>query len=119
MDDSFLNVGVPFGGAATSLFAGIRASKQQQKIVAQQIQAQKEENKANRRYNLMLAEKQNRWNLEQWQRNNDYNTPSAVMTRLREAGVNPPIVKAGSLYNLVYLNVRLLIERRFKDSAVE
>lgn len=89
MADEFSNVGVPLIGAATSLFAGIRASKQQQKIVAQQIQAQKEENAANRRYNLMLAEKQNRWNLEQWQRNNDYNTPSAVMSRLREAGVNP------------------------------
>jgi hypothetical protein len=89
MANEFSNVGVPLIGAATSLFAGIRASKQQQKIVAQQIQAQKEENEANRRYNLMLAEKQNRWNLEQWQRNNDYNTPSAVMSRLREAGVNP------------------------------
>lgn len=89
MADEFSNVGVPLIGSATSLFAGIRASKQQQKIVAQQIQAQKEENAANRRYNLMLAEKQNRWNLEQWQRNNDYNTPSAVMLRLREAGVNP------------------------------
>lgn len=89
MANEFSNIGVPLIGAATSLFAGIRASKQQQKIVAQQIQAQKEENAANRRYNLMLAEKQNRWNLEQWQRNNDYNTPSAVMSRLREAGVNP------------------------------
>ena len=89
MADEFNNVGVPLIGAATSLFAGIRASKQQQKIVAQQIQAQKEENEANRRYNLMLAEKQNRWNLEQWQRNNDYNSPSAVMSRLREVGVNP------------------------------
>lgn len=89
MADVFNNVGVPLIGAATSLFAGIRASKQQQKIVAQQIQAQKEENAANRRYNLMLAEKQNQWNLQQWQRNNDYNTPSAVMSRLREAGVNP------------------------------
>ena len=89
MGDNFLDIGVPLVGAATSLFAGIRASKQQQKIVAQQIQAQKEENAANRRYNLMLAEKQNRWNLEQWQRNNDFNTPSAVMSRLREAGVNP------------------------------
>ena len=89
MADAFSNIGVPLIGAATSLFAGIRASKQQQKIVAQQIQAQKAENAANRRYNLMLAEKQNRWNLEQWQRNNDYNTPSAVMSRLREAGVNP------------------------------
>lgn len=89
MANEFFNVGVPLIGAATSLFAGIRASKQQQKIVAQQIQAQKEENAANRRYNLMLAEKQNQWNLQQWQRNNDYNTPSAVMSRLREAGVNP------------------------------
>lgn len=89
MADVFSDVGVPLFGGATSLFAGIRASKQQQKIVAQQIQAQKEENEANRRYNLMLAEKQNKWNLEQWQRNNDYNTPSAVMSRLREAGVNP------------------------------
>lgn len=89
MANEFNNVGVPLVGAATSLFAGIRASKQQQKIVAQQIQAQKEENEANRRYNLMLAEKQNQWNLQQWQRNNDYNTPSAVMSRLREAGVNP------------------------------
>lgn len=89
MGDEFSDIGVPLFGAATSLFAGIRASKQQQKIVARQIQAQKEENAANRRYNLMLAEKQNRWNLEQWQRNNDYNTPSAVMSRLREAGVNP------------------------------
>ena len=89
MSDFFQNVGVPLIGAATSLFAGIRASKQQQKIVAQQIQAQKEENDANRRYNFMLAQKQNHWNLEQWQRNNDYNTPSAVMSRLREAGVNP------------------------------
>lgn len=89
MANEFSNVGVPLIGAATSLFAGIRASKQKQKIVAQQIQAQKEENAANRRYNLMLAEKQNQWNLQQWQRNNDYNTPSAVMSRLREAGVNP------------------------------
>ena len=89
MGDEFHNVGVPLIGAATSLFAGIRASRQQQKIVAQQIQAQKEENEANRRYNFMLAQKQNQWNLEQWQRNNDYNTPSAVMSRLREAGVNP------------------------------
>lgn len=89
MANEFYNVGVPLIGAATSLFAGIRASKEQQKIVAQQIQAQKEENDANRRYNFMLAQKQNQWNLEQWQRNNDYNRPSAVMLRLREAGINP------------------------------
>lgn len=79
----------PLIGGATSLFAGIRSSKQQQKIIAQQIEAQRKENEAQRRYNLMLAEKQNQWNIEQWQRNNDYNAPSAVMSRLRSAGINP------------------------------
>lgn len=83
------NVASPLIGGATSLFAGIRSSKQQQKIIARQIEAQRKENEAQRRYNLMLAEKQNIWNIEQWQRNNDYNTPSAVMSRLRSAGINP------------------------------
>lgn len=83
------NVASPLIGGATSLFAGIRSSKQQQKIIARQIEEQRKENEAQRRYNLMLAEKQNKWNIEQWQRNNDYNTPSAVMSRLRSAGINP------------------------------
>nr|DAE49822.1 MAG TPA: DNA pilot protein VP2 [Microviridae sp.] len=82
-------VASPLFGGATSLFAGIRSSKQQQKIIARQIEEQRKENEAQRRYNLMLAEKQNKWNIEQWQRNNDYNTPSAVMSRLRSAGINP------------------------------
>lgn len=85
----FGNVASPLIGGATSLFAGIRSSKQQQKIIARQIEEQRKENEAQRRYNLMLAEKQNKWNIEQWQRNNDYNTPSAVMSRLRSAGINP------------------------------
>ena len=83
------DVASPLIGGATSLFAGIRSSRQQQKIIAQQIEAQRKENEAQRRYNLMLAEKQNQWNIEQWQRNNDYNAPSAVMSRLRSAGINP------------------------------
>lgn len=85
----FRDVASPIIGGATSLFAGIRSSKQQQKIIARQLEAQRMENEAQRRYNLMLAEKQNKWNIEQWQRNNDYNTPSAVMSRLRSAGINP------------------------------
>lgn len=87
--ENFGDVASPLIGGATSLFAGIRSSKQQQKIIARQIEEQRKENEAQRRYNLMLAEKQNKWNIEQWQRNNDYNTPSAVMSRLRSAGINP------------------------------
>ena len=87
--ENFGDVVSPLIGGATSLFAGIRSSKQQQKIIARQIEAQRKEYEAQRRYNLMLAEKQNKWNIEQWQRNNDYNSPSAVMSRLRSAGINP------------------------------
>lgn len=87
--ENLADVASPLIGGATSLFAGIRSSKQQQKIIAKQIEEQRKENEAQRRYNLMLAEKQNKWNIEQWQRNNDYNTPSAVMSRLRSAGINP------------------------------
>lgn len=87
--EKFGDVASPLIGGATSLFAAIRSSKQQRKIIERQIEEQRKENEAQRRYNFMLAQKQNEWNLEQWQRNNDYNSPSAVMSRLRSAGINP------------------------------
>lgn len=48
----------------------------------------KETNKANRE----LAELSYQQNLEQWNRENAYNHPSAQMSRLREAGLNPNLV---------------------------
>lgn len=57
-----------------------------------QMSAQAKENKKNRQYNLMLARMQNRWNLEQWQRENDYNSPTAQMARYRKAGLNPNLI---------------------------
>lgn len=57
-----------------------------------QIQAQKEENQRNREYNLYLARLQNQWNLDQWQRENDYNSPTAQMARYRKAGLNPNLI---------------------------
>lgn len=61
----------------------------QNRAIRQQIRAQQEENRKNREYNLMLARIQNRWNIEQWQRENDYNSPTAQMSRFRAAGLNP------------------------------
>lgn len=57
-----------------------------------QIKAQAKENQKNREYNLMLARLQNQWNLEQWQRENDYNSPTAQMARYRAAGLNPDLI---------------------------
>ena len=64
----------------------------QNKVVDKQIAAQREENRLNRYYNQMLARQQNQWNLEQWQRENYYNSPAAQMYRLRQAGLNPDLM---------------------------
>lgn len=64
----------------------------QNRAIRQQIAAQKAENEKNRQYNLMLARTQNRWNLNQWQRENDYNSPTAQMARFKAAGLNPNLI---------------------------
>lgn len=85
-----------FGGsllnAGSSLIGSIAGSIGQNRNIAKQIKAQQEENQKNREYNLMLARQQNQWNLEQWQRQNDYNSPTSQMARLRQAGLNPDLM---------------------------
>ena len=44
------------------------------------------------RANLQIAREQNQWNLDQWNRENAYNTPSAQIARLQEAGLNPALM---------------------------
>lgn len=48
-------------------------------------QAQIETNQANAR----LAAQQNQWNLDQWNRENAYNSPAAQRARYEAAGINP------------------------------
>ena len=85
-----------FGGsvisAGSSLIGSISGAIGQNRLVDKQIEAQKRENQLNREYNLMLARQQNQWNLEQWQRENDYNSPTSQMARLRAAGLNPDLM---------------------------
>ena len=78
--------------SGSSLLGSIAGAIGQNKIVNKQIEAQKRENQLNREYNLMLARQQNQWNLEQWQRENDYNSPTSQMARLRQAGLNPDLM---------------------------
>lgn len=60
--------------------------------IDKQLSQQKEENQATRDYNLELAKMQNQWNLAQWQRENEYNSPSAQKARLEAAGLNPDLM---------------------------
>lgn len=47
---------------------------------------------ATNRANLVLAEYQNQWNLDQWNRENEYNSPAEQMKRYQEAGLNPNLI---------------------------
>lgn len=48
-------------------------------------------NKANILAQQKLMDAQNRFNLEQWNRTNEYNTPANQRKRLEEAGINPAL----------------------------
>lgn len=86
------NFGSTLLSSGSSLLGSIAGAIGQNRLVNKQIEAQKRENQLNREYNLMLARQQNQWNLEQWQRENDYNSPTSQMARLRAAGLNPDLM---------------------------
>ena len=44
------------------------------------------------RANERMQHEQNKWNLEQWNRNNAYNSPAAQMQRFKAAGLNPDLM---------------------------
>lgn len=51
--------------------------------------------------NLQLASLQNKWNIEQWNRENEYNSPEAQMQRLKQAGLNPNLAyENGTVHNV-------------------
>jgi hypothetical protein len=76
-------------GSAVASIAGAVGSNAS---INKQLKEQKNENASTRQYNLMLARLQNKWNFEQWQRENDYNSPTAQMARFRSAGLNPNLI---------------------------
>lgn len=87
-------------GAATSLAGNLIGSSQQNSNIDKQIALQREENEKNRAWNKAMSELANKWSIEQWNRENAYNTPAAVMQRLREGGVNPDLFYGNSGQNL-------------------
>lgn len=79
-------------GTVGNVFSDIFGAKQQSKNIDRQIAAQKEENAATRQHNVALARMQNNMNIAQWQRENEYNSPSAQMQRFQAAGLNPNLI---------------------------
>lgn len=75
-----------------SIISGVGSLFGRNRNIDKQIAAQERENERNRQYNLQLARQQNQWNIEQWNRENKYNDPSAQMDRLKKAGLNPDLM---------------------------
>ena len=70
-------LGAGIGGSLSNRAASTMANAQ--------LQATRETNQNN----LLLAQRQNDWNVEQWNRQNEYNTPLAQRQRYEAAGINP------------------------------
>lgn len=79
-------------GALLQGFGSLVGAASQNVNINKTIKAQQEENQKNRDYNLQLAKMQNEWNLEQWERENEYNNPLNVMSRLKTAKLNPNLI---------------------------
>lgn len=87
----------PVASIGSSIIGAISGNRQIDKSIA----SQERENEKNRQFNKMQAEQQNQWNIEQWNRENAYNTPAEQMRRLKQAGLNPDLIYGnGTLQNV-------------------
>lgn len=86
--------------AVASLVGNIVGNAQQNSNINAQISEQRKENALNRAWNQHMSELANRWSIEQWNRENEYNLPANVMARLRDGGVNPDLFYGNSGQNL-------------------
>ena len=75
--------------AGASLLSGIgnavSGAKQARKNRAHQLNLLHQQQD----WSAQMADKQNQWNIDQWNRENEYNSPAAQMERYELAGINP------------------------------
>lgn len=86
-------------GAAASFAGNILGSSQKNANIDKQLNFQREENEKARAFNKAMAEQANRWSIDQWNRENQYNSPEAMRQRLRDAGVNADLFYGGNAQN--------------------
>lgn len=90
-----MDIGGWINGAISNTWniaSGIGSFIQKKKNLNKYLNFQREENQKMRDYNLNLAKQQNQWNIDQWNRENEYNSPSAQMARYKAAGLNSDLI---------------------------
>lgn len=85
--------------AGASLIGNVVGNSQQNANIDKQIAFQRAENERARAFNKAMAEQANQWSIEQWNRENQYNSPIAMRQRLRDAGVNADLFYGGNAQN--------------------
>ena len=98
MGKFFQGAGSALIGGALSGISNLFGAHSQNQSVDKQLAAAREEAEKTRKWQTSEREAQNDWNYKLWQANNDYNTPAAVQSRLKAAGINPDLyVTQGAL----------------------
>lgn len=85
------------GSSAIGAIAGLFGQKKQEQFSERQMQFQSRENMINRYFADGQAKLAYDRGVEQWKRENAYNTPAAQMQRMRQAGINPDLAATGGL----------------------
>lgn len=91
MGKFFSGAGSALIGGALSGISNLFGAHSQNQSVEKQLAAAREEAEKTRKWQTSEREAQNDWNFNLWQANNEYNTPAAVQTRLKAAGLNPDL----------------------------
>lgn len=86
--------------AGASLLGNVVGNVQASGNINKQIAAAREENEKARAFNKAMAEQANQWSIEQWNRENAYNSPAAIRQRLSEGGVNADLFYGQGAQNL-------------------
>lgn len=92
--DALLSAGTSIIGGIMSMITGGMSDRRQAK-----------ENAKTRAFNLQMAKLQNKWNIEQWNRENKYNSPIEQKNRLEAAGLNASLIGGASSGNASSLNM--------------
>lgn len=91
MGKFFQGAGGALIGGALSGISNLFGAHSQNQTVDKQLAAAREEAEKTRKWQTSEREAQNDWNYKLWQSNNEYNTPAAVQSRLKAAGINPDL----------------------------
>lgn len=83
-------------GAGAGLYAGQQQNSTNLKAVRETNAANKEINQMNNNFNAAMADRQMQFQEDMWNKQNEYNTPSAQRERLSAAGLNPYLMMDGS-----------------------